>query len=153
MDRLLRHYGPALTALLVGMTAFWLLVLVVLPDVIMVEYSFRPLLPVADIGGPKDAYTLANYATFFLSWLHVRVFLVTVLVSCLVTLLCLAAAYPVAYFMAKTVSDGAAATLFGLLLVPMLVSELLRAFAWKIILDYKGVLNSLLGTEIRWLAS
>lgn len=153
MNRLLRHYGPVLTALFVAMTAFWLLALVVLPDIIMVEYSFRPLLPVAEIGGPKDVYTLANYASFFLSWLHIRVFLVTVLVSCIVTLLCLAAAYPVAYFLVRTVQERAAATLLGLLLVPMLVSELLRAFAWKIILDYKGVLNSLLGTEIRWLAS
>ncbi|MDQ0396301.1 ABC transporter permease [Labrys monachus] len=153
MDRLLRRYGPGLTTLFVAMTAFWLLVLVVLPDIIMVDYSFRPLLPVAEAGGPKDVYTIANYATFFVSWLHVRVFLVTVLVSCVVTALCLAAAYPVAYFTAKSVSDSAAATLLGLLLVPMLVSELLRAFAWKIILDYKGVLNSLLGTEIRWLAS
>lgn len=152
MQRLIQRYGKGLTAVLLALTAFWLLILVVLPEIIMVNYSLRPFLPVADIGGPKDGYTLANYATFFVSWIHIKVFLITVLVSCLVTAVCLAASYPVAYFMAKTISAKAAATLFMLALVPLLVSELLRTFAWKVILDYKGVLNSLTGLEVRWLS-
>jgi spermidine/putrescine transport system permease protein len=152
MHRLIQRYGKGLTAVLLGVTAFWLLLLVVLPEIIMVNYSLRPFLPVAEIGGPGDGYTLANYATFFVSWIHIKVFLITVFVSCLVTAICLAAAYPVAYFMAKTISAKAAATLFMLALVPLLVSELLRTFAWKIILDYKGVLNSLTGLEVRWLS-
>jgi spermidine/putrescine transport system permease protein len=153
MHRLLRHYGLGLTTAFMLMVAFWLLALVILPDVIMVNYSLRPFLPVADLGGPKDVYTLGNYATFFVSWIHIKVFLLTVLISCIVTALCLILAYPVAYFMAKTISAPAASTLFVLLLVPMLVSELLRAFAWKIILDYKGALNALLGVDVRWLVS
>src|SRR5580700_4612609 len=128
MHRLLRHYGLGLTTAFMLMAAFWLLALVILPDVIMVNYSLRPFLPVADLGGPKDVYTLGNYATFFVSWIHIKVFLLTVLISCIVTALCLILAYPVAYFMAKTISAPAASTLFVLLLVPMLVSELLRAF-------------------------
>jgi spermidine/putrescine transport system permease protein len=152
MQRLFQRYGKGLGAVILALTAFWLLALVVLPEIIMVDYSLRPFLPAAEIGGPSDGYTLANYATFFVSWIHIKVFLITVLVSCLVTAICLAAAYPVAFFMAKSLSGRAAATLFMLALVPLLVSELLRAFAWKIILDYKGVLNSLTGLEIRWLS-
>ena len=117
MHRLIQRYGKGLTAVLLGVTAFWLLLLVVLPEIIMVNYSLRPFLPVAEIGGPGDGYTLANYATFFVSWIHIKVFLITVFVSCLVTAICLAAAYPVAYFMAKTISAKAAATLFMLALV------------------------------------
>ncbi len=87
-----------------------------------------------------------------MSWIHIKVFLITVFISCLVTAICLAAAYPVAYFMAKTISARAAAILLTLALVPLLVSELLRTFAWKIILDYKGVLNGLLDLQVRWLS-
>ncbi|CAM5775983.1 spermidine/putrescine ABC transporter permease [Labrys miyagiensis] len=152
MHRLIQRYGRGLTAIFLTMTGFWLLALVVLPEIIMVNYSLRPFLPAVDVGGPKDVYTLANYATFFVSWIHIKVFLFTVFVSCLVTAVCLAASYPVAFFMAKTLSTKAAATLFMLALVPLLVSELLRTFAWKVILDYKGVLNSVTGLEVRWLS-
>jgi spermidine/putrescine transport system permease protein len=152
MQRLIQRYGKGLTVLFLGLTAIWLLILVMLPEVVMVNYSLRPFLPAADIGGPRDGYTFANYLTFFTSWIHIKVFLITVLVSCVVTLVCLIASYPVAYFMAKTISAKAAATLFMLALLPLLVSELLRGFAWKIILDYKGVLNSLTGLQIRWLS-
>jgi len=144
MEDLLRRYGGGLTATIMALTAFWLLALVVLPYLIMFESSFNPYLPVQELGGPRDVYTLSNYATFFESSIHLRVFFQTVGFSALVTLICLILAYPAAFFMAKVASPKAAPTLFMLLLVPMLVSEILRSFAWKIILDYQGALNALL---------
>ncbi len=54
-----------LTGVFVVLTAFWLLVLVILPNLYLFENSFRPYLPVAEIGGPKDVYSLNNYLTFF----------------------------------------------------------------------------------------
>ena len=56
MNDLLRRYGTALTGVFVVLTAFWLLVLVVLPNLYLFENSFRPYLPVAEMGGPKDVY-------------------------------------------------------------------------------------------------
>ena len=144
MEDLLRRYGGGLTVGLFALTAFWLLALVVLPYLIMLETSFRPYLPVSELGGPRDVYTFSNYATFFYSPIHLWVFFVTVAYSALVTLICLILAYPAAYFLAKVASNRTAPTLFMLLLVPMLVSEILRSFAWKIILDYQGALNALL---------
>ena len=54
MDDLLRRYGKGLTWTFFGLTFFWLIILVILPDFKLLESSFRPYLPVVDVGGPKE---------------------------------------------------------------------------------------------------
>src|SRR5260221_8422831 len=92
MRDLIQRYGLALSITFAGLAAFWLLMLVIFPYVFLGEQSFRPYLPVAQIGGPNDNYTLSNYVTFFTSPIHVHVFLLTVFFSSLVTVLTLALA-------------------------------------------------------------
>ncbi len=156
MTALQRRYGGPLTAAIIGLTAFWLVAMVVLPNSILLEFSFRRYLPVTEIGGPNDTYTIANYLTFFNSPIHLTVFGLTVLYSSVVTLICLVLAYPIAYFLAKVATPGNAATWFLLLLIPLWVSEVLRSFAWSIILAYQGPLNAalqglgLIERGIRW---
>jgi len=158
MQELLRRYGRNLTAAILGLTAFWLVLLVVLPYFILFEYSFRPYLPVDQIGGPLDTYSLRNYAIFFNSPIHLDIFGKTVLFSSLVTLICLALAYPLAYFLAKVAAPRNAPTLFLILLIPLWVSEILRAFAWFILLSFQGPLNAalvgigLVSRPIRWIS-
>ncbi len=157
MSELLRRYGTGLTALAVALTAFWLLALVLLPYVGMFESSFRPYLPAVDVGGPLDTYSLNNYTSIFQNPfelhffgttfnfpIHLWVFLITIFYSCVTTLVSLVMCYPLAYYMAKVISPKSLATLLLLLIVPMWVSELLRAFAWFIILAFKGPLTFLL---------
>ena len=60
------------------------------------------------------------------------------------TALCLVVCYPMAFFLAKIVQPKDAPTLFLLLIIPFWVSEILRSFAWFIILSYQGPLNALL---------
>src|SRR5262249_40941646 len=160
----------SLSIAIAALTAFWLLALVVLPYFIMFRYSFRPYLPVDQLGGPNDVYTLSNYATFFSNPtpaqilgqtfnipIHVQIFLLTVLYSCVVTVISLVLAYPLAYFLAKMAAPRNAPTLFILLLIPLWVSEILRSFAWFIILSFQGPLNAallgmgLISRPIRWL--
>ncbi len=156
MSALVGRYGRPLAVGIVALTAFWLLAMVVLPNLILLEFSFRPYLPVSEAGGPRDVYTLANYLTFLESPIHLKIFGLTVLYSCVVTLICLALAYPLAYFLAKVSPPGNAATWFLLLLIPLWVSEVLRSFAWSIILAYQGPLNAalhglgLIDRGIRW---
>src|SRR5206468_28738 len=131
--------------------------------------SFRPYLPVNEMGGPNDVYSLSNYAAmlnrnttveFFGIDLpiHVYIFLVTIFYSSVVTVLCFLIAYPLAYYLAKVADIKLVPTLFLLLLIPLWVSEILRSFAWFIILALKGPLNALLlGTgiihdPIRWIS-
>lgn len=61
MQDLLRRYGPGLTGLICLLVAFWLVMLVILPNITLFEQSFRPYLPVVDVGGPKDTYSFNNY--------------------------------------------------------------------------------------------
>jgi spermidine/putrescine transport system permease protein len=102
MSELLRRYGAPLTAIFAALTAFWLLALVVLPYLYLFENSFRPYLQVADIGGPKDVYSLDNYLTFFRSPIHIQVFFLTIIYSSIVTVLCFAIAYPLAYYLSRS---------------------------------------------------
>jgi spermidine/putrescine transport system permease protein len=154
MDDLVRRYGKTLTGAFVLLTAFWLLILVILPNITLFEASFRPYLPVVEIGGPKDTYSLDNYlrilhgniTTSIFGYeiempVHTMTFVLTIWYSALVTLVCFLIAYPLAYYLAKVVSPKTLPTLFLLLFVPLWVSEVLRAFAWWIILALKGPLN------------
>ncbi len=157
MSDLLARYGGPLTAVFAALTAFWLLALVVLPDLYLFENSFRPYLPVAEMGGPKDIYSLNNYLTFFHSPIHIQVFVSTIVYSSIVTFLCFLIAYPLAYYLAKVARSNMLPTLFILLLIPLWVSEVLRSFAWFIILALKGPLNfaliglGIIDQPIRWM--
>jgi spermidine/putrescine transport system permease protein len=155
MSDLLRRYGGGLTALFSALTGFWILALVVLPYLILAAYSFKPYLPVDQLGGPNDVYTLSNYLTFFQSPIHMQVFGLSVLYSSVVTLVALALAYPLAYYLAKVADVRSVPTLFLLLLIPLWVSEILRTFAWFIILSFQGPLNAILKMfgigAVRWL--
>jgi spermidine/putrescine transport system permease protein len=157
MQDLIRRYGLGLTGLMCLIVAFWLLILVIIPNITLFESSFRPYLPVTEIGGPRDTYSVNNYLKVFDGMIetsilgipitvpvHVMTFSLTIWYSVIVTLLCFAFAYPVAYYMAKIANPRSLPTLMLLLFVPLWVSEVLRAFAWWIILAFKGPLNSLL---------
>jgi spermidine/putrescine transport system permease protein len=144
MNELLRRYGSGISGLLIFITAFWLLVLVILPYIYLFENSFRPYLPVTEVGGPKDVYSFNNYLTFFVSPIHIRVFAITIAYSTLVTVLSFFITYPLAYFLAKVADIKVVPLLFLLLLIPLWVSEVLRSFAWTIILAFKGPLNIVL---------
>lgn len=170
MQDLLRRYGTSLTIMFIGLTFFWLVILVLLPNFTLFESSFRPYLPYLEIGGPKDTYSFHNYgqilgnnvevSLFGLALqfpVRVKVFLLTILYSGIVTFITFLMAYPLAYYLAKIVSPRSLPTLFLLLFVPLWVSEILRSFAWFIILAFKGPLNAvlislgLIDTEIRWI--
>jgi spermidine/putrescine transport system permease protein len=169
MQDLLRRYGTGLTLLMCLLVAFWLLMLVIVPNITLFEQSFRPYLPVAEVGGPRDTYSLGNYAKVFEGHIttslfgfefefpvRVRTFLLTIWYSMVVAGLCLLLAYPLAFYMAKIVNPRSLPTLILLLFIPLWVSEVLRAFAWWIILAFKGPLNALLlavgliDDPIRW---
>jgi spermidine/putrescine transport system permease protein len=157
MSELLRRYGAGLTGLFIVLTAFWLLVLVILPYLYLFENSFRPYLPVTEVGGPKDFYSLDNYLTFFRSPIHIQVFFLTIIYSSIVTVLCFGIAYPLAYYLSKVAKTAVVPTLFLLLLIPLWVSEILRSFAWFIILALKGPLNygliglGIIDQPVRWM--
>lgn len=158
MSELLRRYGLGLTIGFIVIVAFWLLVLVILPYIYLFEASFRLYLPIDEVGGPKDIYTLSNYTSFFVTPIHRWVFLLTIFYSSVVTAISFVIAYPLAYYLSKVASNKVVPTLFLIIMVPLWVSEILRSFAWFIILSLKGPLNfalvgiGLIDEPIRWIS-
>ena len=143
-NQLKARFGSGLAVGITGMIAIWLIGLVILPQLLMVDYSFRPNLLPADIGGPKDTYSLTNYETLFNNQIHLKIFFKTIWSSVLVTTLTLLVSYPIAFYLAKVATPQKAALCLLLLIIPFWINEILRTFSWYIILAYKGPLNALL---------
>jgi spermidine/putrescine transport system permease protein len=85
--------------------------------------------------------TLAQYASVFERESYRVLFLRSIAISGIVTMVTVALAYPMAYFVAFRVTK---AKFFWLVLltIPFWTSYLLRVFAWKVILGYNGVINT-----------
>jgi len=97
-------------------------------------------------GGPGGAPGLDAYRRLAESSVYVDVLLRTTRISVLVTLVCLVAAYPVAYVMTR-VGPTAVRVLMVFVLLPLWTSILVRTYAWMVLLQANGVLNNVL----RWL--
>lgn len=145
--------GIALSVFLLGAVTFWILMMIVLPQLFMLDFSFRFNLPPAEMGGPKDVYTVANYK--FLVWgspgnpdpfnvVDVTVFFRTILAAVFVTLFDLALCYPIAYYLAQVATGGWSRLMVLSLIVPFWVNELLRAFAFRILFGSTGFINTFL---------
>src|SRR5689334_12711806 len=101
MSFLIRRYGYALTGCMVASSAIWIFGMVILPNLMMVDLSFRLNLPVVEIGGPKDVYTFTNYLTLIHNQIHYAIFFKTIWGSAFVTLCAFVVCYPIAYFLAQ----------------------------------------------------
>ncbi|MEC8080144.1 MAG: ABC transporter permease, partial [Pseudomonadota bacterium] len=143
-SQLKARFGAPLSVGVVALIAVWLIGMVILPQLLMVDYSFKPNLLPSEIGSDKDRYTLENYATLFGNTIHLTIFFKTIWSSVLVTFLTLVVSYPLAFYLAKVATPKQAALCLLLLLIPFWINEILRTFSWYIILAYKGPLNALL---------
>lgn len=153
LRRFFARNGPALGAYLLAAVGFWVLVMIVMPQLFMVDFSFRFNLPPAEIGGPEDVYTLSNYeymvygsseAAGTYNVVDLTVFVRTLAAAFFVTLFDLALCYPIAFYLAKVAQGGWARLMVLSLIVPFWVNEILRAFAFRILFGASGIINSAL---------
>ncbi|MGE3833036.1 MAG: ABC transporter permease [Parvibaculaceae bacterium] len=123
----------AVTALLVAPAGVFFFFLLILPLAVVVIYSFGARAPA---GGYAPAFTLENYAN-----LPARstAFFTTLTLAPLSTLLTALIAYPLAYFLAVRASARLRTLLLVLVIVPFWTSQLLRYYAWIMILGSKGI--------------
>lgn len=113
-------------------------ILVAAPLLILVAYSLWTQTYV-DI---DKTVTFANYREAFTDPLVRHLMIRSALIAAWVTVVTVALAYPIAYFIALKAKRK---TLWLLLItIPFWSSYLLRVFAWKLILGFNGVLNSAL---------
>lgn len=112
--------------------------LVAAPLAILVAYSLWTQTYVS----VDRTLTLANYREAFTDPLVRHLMIRSVLIAGAVTIVTVALAYPIAYFIALKAQRK---TLWLLLItIPFWSSYLLRVFAWKLILGFNGVMNSAL---------
>lgn len=94
------------------------------------------------IRGP-DGFTLINYARFFTDSVYLTSFVQTFRIAFVVTIAAILIGYPIAYVAAK--AEGIwPPIILGMVLLPFWTSVLVRAYAWLILLQRKGLVNTAL---------
>jgi spermidine/putrescine transport system permease protein len=125
--------------LLLAPFVLWILLLIVLPHLGIGYLSIREKVAprVYEIG-------LGNYIDFINEPIYWNTLLRTAVMSVLVTVLTLFIGFPIAYYIAKVAGQRSRAALFLLCLIPLWVSDLVRAFGWIILLRETGVISGVL---------
>lgn len=119
--------------------ALWILLLIVLPHLGIGYLSIREKL------GPRQyEFGPGNYIDFISEPIYWNTLLRTATMSVLVTVLTLFIGFPVAYYIAKVAGRRSRAGLFLLCLIPLWVSDLVRAFGWIVLLRETGVVSGFL---------
>lgn len=127
-----------------GPPLVYLIVFFALPALIMVLASFRSpgefggLAPLFGPGGVPDL-NLESYARFFDEPVYAQIFLKSVVVAFLTTVICLLLAYPLAMVIARS-SKRRRDLLLLLVILPFWSNFLIRVYAWMIILGPQAAL-------------
>ncbi|MCI3945309.1 ABC transporter, permease protein [Pseudomonas syringae] len=92
------------------------------------------------VGVKSDSYTLANYTAVITDSYFYEIFLRTFWISALVTLLCVLIGVPEAYILSRMGTPWRSIFLI-LILTPLLISVVVRAFGWSLLLGADGLIN------------
>ncbi|MBR6096615.1 MAG: ABC transporter permease [Oscillospiraceae bacterium] len=123
--------------------SLWALLFILVPLVFVAYYAFTD---------NAFAFTFDNIARFFtatstVEGAEVRTYLVIFLrslkLAVISTVICLLLGYPLAYFMARASARGQK-IMMTLIMIPMWMNFLIRTYAWMTILQDTGILNSAL---------
>jgi len=93
--------------------------------------------------GEQGQFTAENFTRIWTEGAYVAIFATTFKISLLVTGICLLLGYPVAYCLSQ-LSSRLAGILMLCVLVPFWTSLLVRTYAWLVLLQRKGLINSAL---------
>ena len=117
----------------------WIVLLIVLPHVGILILSLQEKIAprVYEIGP-------GNYIDFINEPIYWNTLVRTGTMSLLVTAVTLIIGFPIAYYIAKIARKRIKGTLFLLCLVPLWVSDLIRAYGWILILRETGIVSGAL---------
>jgi len=113
----------------------WAVMFIILPLLIVVYYAFTD---------ENGAFSFANITGLTD---YADIFLLSVELAVIATLVCLVIGYPLAYAIARAPAKSQR-LLVMLLMLPMWTNLLIRTYSIMAILDDGGFLNTLLGTEL-----
>ncbi len=109
----------------------WMGIFVIVPLVLVIVFAITS--PVGDLT-LQNILNVGRYSTVFMR---------SVILGIISTVICLILGYPMAYFISK-INIKHQNVIIMLLMIPMWTSFLLRTYAWMTILEYNGLLNKLL---------
>jgi ABC-type spermidine/putrescine transport system permease subunit I len=131
--------SPGVGSLLLTPNLLFLALVLLAPLGIVAAYSFMTYSP---DGTVLPTATLANYRQLADPY-YIRLLAGTAGIALKVTLACVVIGYPVAYFLARA-SRTVALVGMLVLMAPLMVSAVVRAFGWLVLLGRNGIVNSLL---------
>ena len=130
-----------MTILLIFPGLIFLGLFFVIPMVQLFLISFNKFS--ATSGIHYDVFTLQNYKRFLFDTHYLMILVRTLRVSFVTTVVCLILGYPVAYYVSQ--SRGRRGVIVLLIFIsPLLVSIVVRSYAWTVLLAPNGIINSLL---------
>ncbi len=141
-------------------TTLWLFVLLIIPLFLTLVVSFGRRSPDGDV---IFTFTLDNYIRLFgystkceggqpscFDPLYVQILLRSLSLAFNTTLIVIAMAYPLAYFIARSHPRRRNTFLF-MVLIPLWTNFVIRVYAWMMLLRKEGAINIILGTVAGWL--
>ena len=117
--------------------ALWIVLLIILPHLGMFYISLRE-----KVAPRTYEFGLENYINFFAEPIYWNTLIRTGSMSLLVTVLALLLGFPIAYYIAKIAGHRTRGALFLMCLIPLWVSDLIRAFGWILLLRETGIISS-----------
>ncbi len=146
-DGIFRRFRRSETGAVIGLAspaAFWLFIFFLAPLVMVFLVSFGER---GNAGQVVYSWTLDNYARFFSKvgerYLYVFIFVRSLRIALINTILCLLVGYPLAYYIARQ-SIRWRGILLLLVMIPFWTNFLVRTYAWMVILRDTGLINSVL---------
>jgi putative spermidine/putrescine transport system permease protein len=125
--------------LFAGPYGLYLVILLVIPIIQIAAFSVLTYSPTRIV---VPELTAGNYSRLLDSY-FVQLFLRTMRLALITTVICAVLGYPVAYVLARARPSVMAVELF-LLVVPLMVSTVIRTFGWTVILGRNGLVNQTL---------
>ena len=110
----------------------WMIVFILIPLAMVAYFA---------VTTPDGEFTLENIKNV---WQYSNIFVRSIWLAAIATIICLVIAYPAAYILSRT-SKNAQSTLLMLVMLPMWMNFLLRTYAWMTILGNNGLINTVLG--------
>lgn len=116
----------------------WAIVFTLIPIFLIMYYGFTIKTDTGTV-----VFSTENFVKFFSSPQYMAALWRSLWMAALSTVICLIIGYPVAYFLATSTFKNKNFFLL-LLVIPMWMNLLLRTYAWIMLLDNNGLINSLL---------
>lgn len=108
----------------------FLSVFVIFPLLLIIYYAFT---------SKTGSFSLSNFTAFFTEPTNISTLIISILVSFVVTVICLLISYPVAYILSRLKNSNLAFVLLLLFILPTWLNFVLRAMAMKELLSFIGI--------------